>query len=232
MNYIESMVDISDSELLSKQSVQSLTGISHNIKQRFEASQRFRSRYEMENSVLNDVKFPTPDSKYWQSVREQMVHFEELVILSFEYRKSQARLELLNCKRAKLEVDMESAPPDSIIQKEFHARISMLDADIGKLEFTLACQKKMANERHREITSWEEIMNNLIPNMKYGVDSPEEHQPESYYLRYKAETQMLPLAKGAGPADVRNVLSQFGMAAKRARKNEHLECKEKDLATD
>jgi hypothetical protein len=41
----------------------------------------------MEVSVLDDVHFPTPDAKYWQSVREQSVHFSELIRLSFDYRR-------------------------------------------------------------------------------------------------------------------------------------------------
>ena len=55
----------------------------------FEHAQIFRTRTEMEVSVLDDLKHPTPDAKYWQAMREQQVHFSELVMLSYEYRKNQ-----------------------------------------------------------------------------------------------------------------------------------------------
>ena len=58
------------------------------LRQTWETAQVFRTRTEMEMSVLNDLHFPTPDSKYWQCVREQNVMFGELVGLSFEYRKN------------------------------------------------------------------------------------------------------------------------------------------------
>ena len=47
--------------------------------------QVFRTETEMLFSVLNDAQHPTPASKYWQSVREQGVHYSELVTLSFRY---------------------------------------------------------------------------------------------------------------------------------------------------
>ena len=43
---------------------------------------------EVPVSVLNDIKFPTPAAKYWQAMREQNVMFQELVMLSYEYRKN------------------------------------------------------------------------------------------------------------------------------------------------
>ena len=49
--------------------------------------QMYRTRTEMEFSVLNDASFPTNASKYWQCVREQSTHMENLMILSFQYRK-------------------------------------------------------------------------------------------------------------------------------------------------
>jgi hypothetical protein len=39
----------------------------------FHHVQMYRTQTEMEISVLSDVHFPTPDSKYWQTVREMNV---------------------------------------------------------------------------------------------------------------------------------------------------------------
>ena len=48
----------------------------------------FRTKTEMEFSVLNDAKYPTNAAKYWQCVREQNTHIENLMHLSFDARKN------------------------------------------------------------------------------------------------------------------------------------------------
>jgi hypothetical protein len=48
--------------------------------------QMFRTETEMRFSVLSDNKYPTRAAKYWQSVREQNTHFENL------YGKAQMEL--------------------------------------------------------------------------------------------------------------------------------------------
>ena len=49
----------------------------------------------MRFSVLSDNKYPTKAAKYWQSVREQNTHFENLVSLSFDARKNDVEIEKL-----------------------------------------------------------------------------------------------------------------------------------------
>jgi len=196
LNLIESLVD--------SQSLQKLGAIKAELLHNFEVEQIFRSRWEMENSVLNDVKFPTPDAKYWQAVREQQVHFQELTMLAFEHRKTKARIKLLLAKQAKLEVfDDEQA-----------ARAELLQIDIERLQYMLLHQARTAKDRIREILSWHDIMQRVRPQMKHGIDSYEDHQSESYYLRFQREQQ---IAKGVAqsPSEARNLTALTEMATKR-----------------
>ena len=203
------------------------------LEQRFNAGQRFRSRYEMENSVLMDVKYPTPDSKYWQSVREQMVFFENLVILSYEYKKNLANLEILKCEKEEIEIEIKLKTslikkpnqPKSALDltlRKLSAHLSIKEAEIGQAEFSLICQQKVAQDRLREVLTWEDIMSKLIPSIKHGIDSYEEHQPESSYQRFYQEANMIQHAQGAGPADVRNILGQLGMADKKLKEQKEI----------
>ena len=57
--------------------------------------QMFRTETEMRFSVLSDNKYGTNAAKYWQSVREQNTHFENLMHLSFEYRKNDVKIKKL-----------------------------------------------------------------------------------------------------------------------------------------
>lgn len=226
MNYLQSLKEIEKSDILSKDKAIQLSELSNNLEHRFNVAQRFRSRYEMENSVLGDVKFPTPDAKYWQSVREQMVHFENLVLLSYEYKKNLGNLEILKCEKEEIEIEIKlksslikkSNQPKSALDltiRKLSAHLSIKEAEIGQTEFSLICQEKIAQDRLREVLSWEDIMRKIIPDMKHGIDSYEEHQPESSYQRFYQEANMIQHAQGAGPADVRNILGQLGMADKR-----------------
>ena len=54
--------------------------------------QVFRTETEMRLSVLNDGKHPTPAAKYWQAVREQSVFFDNMMALSFEFRRDVIKL--------------------------------------------------------------------------------------------------------------------------------------------
>ena len=60
--------------------------------------QIFRTETEARISVLQDLKYPTRAAKYWQCVREQNVFLENLMTLSFEYRRNIAKIKRLKKK--------------------------------------------------------------------------------------------------------------------------------------
>ena len=105
--YVEKSMEILEhTQLVKPEDFEALKSISEELNHNFQSGQMFRSRIEMEVSVLNDAKFPSPDAKYWQSVREMSVFYENLVILSFEYRRNQI-------EQQKLERDI-AAEEDSL----------------------------------------------------------------------------------------------------------------------
>ena len=57
------------------------------LKDTWNKKQVFRTETEMRFSVLNDARHPTQASKYWQCVREQNTHFNQLLETSFKARK-------------------------------------------------------------------------------------------------------------------------------------------------
>jgi hypothetical protein len=94
---------ISKSELVEKLDFQAILEMKDELNDMFQKAQCFRTRTEAEVSVLNDLKFPTPASKYRQSVREQNVMFENLVELSYDYRKK-----VLENKKLQLQIKLET----------------------------------------------------------------------------------------------------------------------------
>lgn len=124
--------------ILPQTEYEKLIAIEQEITDAWNKRQIFRTETEAEYSVLNDYKFPTNASKYWQSVREQMVHFDELVRLSFNLRRK--KIDLAECLK-----DLEQAER---YKKE------RLEIDKDELLFDIKCLELYAKDRVREIMMW------------------------------------------------------------------------------
>ena len=87
--------------------------------------QMFRTETEMRFSVLSDNKYGTNAAKYWQSVREQNTHFENLMHLSFDYRKNDVEIKKLQ-QQIKLEKDpLEKELKQVELEEKLYSRASM-----------------------------------------------------------------------------------------------------------
>ncbi len=168
-------------------------------------SQMFRPKYLMEVSVLEDVRFPTPDSKYWQAILERNVMFQNLCFLYFDYKEKLADIKIKNVEMLDLE---ETNTELSIAQAE------KLNIQKDRFEMQIEFIKKEARERVREIRDWTEIIKKLEPQMKYSKDNPEEHMPESYLIRFAEQTKLI---KELGASDMNgaiNTIAQGKTASK------------------
>ena len=99
----------------------------------------FRTETEARFSVLQDNRYPTKASKYWQCVREQNVFLENLMSLSFDYRRAEVKL-----KRLQQKMDKEEDP----LKKE------LLQIDIDEKIYNKASMQLVARDRMREIKLW------------------------------------------------------------------------------
>jgi len=192
------------SKIITDEDLKSLLDLQDELKDVFLHSQVFRTRTEMEVSVLNDIEFPTPDSKYWQAVREQNVMFQELVYLSYDYRK--ASLEIEDLKRQK-EKEKDK------IKKE------LLEVEIERKTFDLLNMEKVAKDRIREIKEWHQIKQNLLDKVEYSLEDVNEHQLVSYTKRWLR--QYLTAGNELSSSEKLNLVSQLEKGLK--------VCKEKKL---
>ena len=133
---------INNSNLLTRADFDSLKEMAGELSDTFLKTQVFRTRTEMEVSVLNDLKFPTPALKYWQSMREQNVMFTELVSLSYAYRRTLVEIKILERDIAKEEDDL---------------RRELLRIDLDQKIFMSKDQERVAKARARELRDWSEI---------------------------------------------------------------------------
>lgn len=198
MNYDKvSLEIIKGSEILKTEDLQLIENLKNELKDVFLHTQVFRTRTEMEVSVLNDVKFPTPDAKYWQAVREQNVMFHELVMLSYEYRKNLVEIKKLERKLEKENDDLEK---------------ELLEIEIEKKRFIALNQVRVAKDRIREIREWHEIKQNLLPDMKYSLKDVDEHQLVSYTKRFIK--QFMAMGDNGSAPERSNLIGQLDKALK------------------
>ena len=128
-----------------------LKNMSNELQSAFETKQIHRTDTEMRYSVLDDIKFPTLQGKYWQSVKEQDVFFKNLIYLSCDYEETQGELELLQIDLDEIKHDVRS-----------NANKKIKRAQIQKTQFRLMEMRLEANDRLREIILWSIIKKELV----------------------------------------------------------------------
>jgi len=196
----DALLAIRQSGMLSPTDLSSLETLKDELQETFLNVQVFRTRTEMDVSVLNDLHYPTCDSKFWQSTREQDVQFTELVSLSFEARKNQVEIK-------KLQRSLESES-DSLERE-------LLIIEIEQRQFHGALHQRTAHNRIRELREWSEIKNQLKPAMEHGLTNVNDHQLVSYGRRFVL--QYLNMGDNAPPADRKNIVGLMQTTLRRCK---------------
>ena len=172
--------NIKANTILSPSDEKIIMNLSQELQRVFEVKQIWRTSIEAKYSILNDVRFPTPASKYWQCIKEQDLFWQQLVYLSLEYQKHQGELELL-------EIQL-----DEIIgnDKKASATRKIITSNINGIKFNLMQDRLHAHDRVREINMWEKLKNEQIAKADFDINDVEKHQLESYKERWIKELDL------------------------------------------
>jgi hypothetical protein len=177
--------------VLKPQDAQEILALKEELADNWNKKQIFRTETEMRVSVLNDGKHPTPASKYWQSVREMSAHFDAMMNLSFELRRS-------DVERLKLERKMKEAELKGDMLDIIEAQIDLDQNLYGK-----ACMEQVAHDRVRELQTWSKIKNELNDG-SFDDQNVNTHQAVS--LRLTLENRVASLGAGSSPSEVLNAV--------------------------
>jgi len=183
---------IEGSGCLTKGMLNQIKEISKDLQVNFEKKQGFRTRTEMEISVLNDLKFPTSDSKYWQAIREQAVMYSELTRLSFAFKRNVIEMKKLN---------------KAILEEKDDLDRELLEVDLEEKLFNKYQQEKTAKERIREILEWQDIIKREEKLMVTDGTSPDDHQLISYTQRWIK--QRIAMGNNGSPSERHNLFGQL-----------------------
>ena len=191
--------------LLDPEDVSKFKELTGELRDTWTKKQMFRTQTEMEFSVLNDAKYPTKAAKYWQCVREQNVFLENLMTLSFEYRRNEVKIKRLEKKLA------EETDP---LKQELH------QIDLDEKIYSRAGMQLVARDRMREIKLWS-MYKKKYDDGSFDTKDVNTHQLHSYHLtmKNKAET----LTQGSSQPEVFNVLGQLQSIERIKKDHEQIE---------
>jgi hypothetical protein len=177
--------------LLDSNDVSAFKGMVEELRDTWTKKQIFRTETEMRFSVLSDLKYPTNAAKYWQCVREQNVYLEQLMALSFDYRRNDAKIRWLE-KKLQKETDE--------YKKECY------EIDLDQKRYDKASMELTARDRMREIKLWSKLKKENDDGT-FDKDNVNTHQLESYHkiMLNKKNT----ITAGSSQPEVFNVLGQL-----------------------
>jgi len=177
--------------ILDPNDVTDFKGMVDELRDTWTKKQIFRTETEMRFSVLNDMKYPTKAAKYWQCVREQNVYLENLMSLSFDYRRTEVKLKRLKQKLAE-ETDE--------LKKE------LIQIDIDEKTYAKANMQLTAKDRMREIRLWSQLKKENDDG-SFDKQDVNQHQLESYHkIMINRKNTLTP---GSSQPEVFNVLGQL-----------------------
>jgi hypothetical protein len=177
--------------LLEPNDLKSFKGMVDELRDTWTKKQVFRTETEARVSVLQDNSYPTKAAKYWQCVREQNVFLENLMSLSFEYRRVENKIKWLQ-KKIETETD--------------DYKLENYKIDLDEKIYSKANMELVAKDRMREINMWSKLKKEFNDGT-FNDKNVNDHQLETYHQVYlnKAKT----LTSGSSQPEVFNVVGQL-----------------------
>ena len=154
--------------LLEQEDLSAFKSMVDELRDTWTKKQMFRTETEARFSVLQDNRYPTRAAKYWQCVREQSTYLDNLMALSFDYRRNDAKIKWLEKKIGK---------------EEDEYKATKYQIDLDECKFAKASMEKVAKHRMREIKMWSKLKEEFNDG-SFNDKDVNQHQLESYYKMY------------------------------------------------
>ena len=192
--------------LLEQNDLTDFKGMVDELRDTWSKKQMFRTETEARFSVLQDNRYPTKASKYWQCVREQASYLDNLMTLSFDYRRNEAKIKWLE-KKTESEQD--------------EYKLTKYQIDLDEAKFGKASMEKTAKHRMREIKMWSGLKKEFNDG-SFNDKDVNQHQLESYGMQYAEKAKSL--NANSSEAETFNIIGQL-QSLQRIKKSGELENK-------
>ena len=183
--------ELSLNNLLEQGDLSAFKGMVDELRDTWTKKQMFRTETEARFSVLQDNRYPTRGAKYWQCVREQSSYLDNLMSLSFDYRRNDAKIKWLEGK-----IDKE--------QDEY--KLTKYQIDLDECRFGKASMEKVAKHRMREIKMWSQLKKEFNDG-SFNDKDVNQHQLESYHKMYAGKAKTI--NNNTPEAEVFNIIGQL-----------------------
>jgi len=198
---------IDQSQLLPQDLVSDLVALAPELQDTWRKRQIWRTDTEMRVSVLGPHHCITLAAKYWQAVREQAVFTDNLVHLAFDFRAKIAERDALLAEADLL--DEEEA--EGTRRRLLAAQAQGKRIEAARCDYLLADMQLAARDRLREIQGWSKIKAELVSaataaGKPFDTADPNTDQLEEFKVRFARDAEVALQTKGAGAADLRNLL--------------------------
>jgi len=190
--------------LLEQNDLTDFKGMVDELRDTWSKKQMFRTETEARFSVLQDNRYPTKAAKYWQCVREQASYLDNLMTLSFDYRRNEAKIKWLE-KKTESEQD--------------EYKLTKYQIDLDEAKFGKASMEKTAKHRMREIKMWSNLKVEFNDG-SFNDKDVNQHQLESYGMQYHEKAKSLNAS--SSEAEVFNIMGQL-QSLQRIKKSGELE---------
>ena len=177
--------------LLEKEDLSAFKGMVDELRDTWSKKQMFRTETEARFSVLQDNRYPTKAAKYWQCVREQSTYLDNLMSLSFDYRRNDAKIKWLEGKIEKEEDEYKS---------------TKYQIDLDEARFGKASMEKVARHRMREIKMWS-MLKKEFNDGSFNDKDVNQHQLESYHKMYAGKAKSI--TSNTPESEVFNIVGQL-----------------------
>ncbi len=177
--------------LLEKEDLSAFKGMVDELRDTWSKKQMFRTETEARFSVLQDNRYPTRAAKYWQCVREQSTYLDNLMALSFDYRRNDAKIKWLEGKIEKEEDEYKS---------------TKYQIDLDEARFGKASMEKVARHRMREIKMWS-MLKKEFNDGSFNDKDVNQHQLESYHKMYAGKAKNI--TSSTPESEVFNIVGQL-----------------------
>jgi hypothetical protein len=177
--------------LLEKEDLSSFKLMVDELRDTWTKKQMFRTETEARFSVLQDNRYPTKAAKYWQCVREQSSYLDNLMTLSFDYRRNEAKIKWLEKK---------------VESEEDEYKLSKYQIDLDESKFGKASMEKTARHRMREIKMWSKLKKEFNDG-SFNDKDVNQHQLESYHKMYAGKAKSI--TNNTPEAEVFNIVGQL-----------------------
>ena len=177
--------------LLEPTDLKTFKGLVDELRDTWTKKQIFRTETEARVSVLQDNKHPSKAAKYWQCIREQNVFLENLMSLSFDYRRNDAKIKWLT-KKLETETD--------------EYKLECFKIDLVEKIYSKANMELVAIDRMREINMWSKLKLEFDDG-SFNTKDVNQHQLESYHQVYLNKVKSL--TPGSSQPEVFNAMGQL-----------------------